>query len=373
MIVTTARVSDHMLATILVPLDGSQLAEQALPYAERLAEATSARVVLSRVLPLAVLERPEADLESADQARAYLQGVADRLTSKGRVVEATTPWADPASEILEQVGSTHADLVVMATHGRSGPGRWLYGSVADEILRRAPVPVILVPPHVAAPWPTDRAPCILVPLDGSRHAEAALGPAEELAAKLGSEIVLLQVVVFPPYSLYGDGSAYLAAFDPDVQLKEAREYLDALAKRLTVSRVRVVVELGQPAFTIAEIAQREKVDLIAMATHGRSGLARLVLGSVATGTLQRASVPLMLVRPAALPASVAPVAAAPEPATPPAPPGPVVTVPLSAADRDLLQRGLGELLYKPEADPQLGSAVRDLQGRLKSTEGAAAR
>jgi nucleotide-binding universal stress UspA family protein len=361
-----------MLTTILVPLDGSQLAEQALPYAERLAESASARLVLSRVLPLVVLERPEDDLESADQARAYVQGVADRLTSRGRVVETTSPWADPASGILELVNSTRADLVVMATHGRSGPGRWLYGSVADEILRRAPVPVILVPPAVAAPWPTDRAPCILVPLDGSRHAEAALGPAQELAEKLGSEIVLLQVVLFPPYSLYGDGSAYLAAFDPDVLLKEAREYLDALAKRLTVSRVRVVVELGQPTLAIAEIAQREKADLIAMATHGRSGLARLVLGSVATGTIQRASVPLMLIRPTALVVSTASVAVAPEPATQPAPSGPVVTVPLSAADRDLLQRGLGELLYKPQADPKIGSAVRDLQRRLKQTEGAAA-
>jgi nucleotide-binding universal stress UspA family protein len=362
-----------MLATILVPLDGSQLAEQALPYAERLAEATSARVVLSRVLPLAVLERPEDDLESADQARAYLQGVAERLTNRGRVVETTSPWADPASGILEQVNSTHADLVVMATHGRSGPSRWLYGSVADEILRRAPVPVILVPPHVAAPWPTDRASSILVPLDGSHHAEAALGPAQELAEKLGSEIVLLQVVLFPPYSLYGDGSAYIAAFDPDVALKEAREYLDALAKRVAVSHIRVVVELGQPALTIAEIAEREKADLIAMATHGRSGLPRLVLGSVATGTLQRASVPLMLVRPHALQASTAPVAAAPEPVGQPAPSGPVVTVPLSAADLDLLQRGLGELLYKPQADPKIGSAVRDLQRRLKETAVAAAR
>jgi nucleotide-binding universal stress UspA family protein len=363
-----------MLATLLVPLDGSHLAEQALPYAERLAEATSARLVLSRVLPLSVLQRPEADLASADEARAYLQTIADRLTSKGRVVETTAPWGDPASWILDQVSSTHADLVVMATHGRSGPGRWLYGSVADEILRRASVPVMVVPPAVAEPWPADRPPCILVPLDGSRHAEAALGPAKELAKRLGAEIVLLQVVQFPRYSFYGDGSAYLAAFDPaafdpDMALGEARQYLEGLTTQLVVSRVRVVTELGEPSLAIAEVARREKADLIAMATHGRSGLARLVLGSIATGTLQRTSVPLMLIRPPILLPSTAPVVAIPESV----PSEPVVTVPLSRVDLDLLQRGLGELLYKPEADPLLGPAVRDLQRRIKQTEEVAAR
>jgi nucleotide-binding universal stress UspA family protein len=358
-----------MLATLLVPLDGSHLAEQALPYAERLAEATSARLVLSCVLPLSVLQRPEADLASADEARAYLQAIADRLTSKGRVVETTAPWGNPASWILEQVSSTHADLVVMATHGRSGPGRWLYGSVADEVLRRAPVPVMLVPPGVAELWPADRPLCILVPLDGSPHAEAALGPAKELATRLGSEIVLLQVVLFSPYSFYGDGSAYLAGFDPDVALGEARQYLEGLTTQLVGNRVRVVAELGQPSFAIAEVARREKANLIAMATHGRSGLARLVLGSIATGTLQRTSVPLMLIRPPILQPSTAPVVAIPESV----PSEPVVTVPLSRVDLDLLQRGLGELLYKPEADPLLGPAVRDLQRRIKQTEEAATR
>jgi nucleotide-binding universal stress UspA family protein len=288
--------------------------------------------------------------------------IADHLGSKGRVVETTAPWGDPASGILDQVSATHTDVVVMATHGRSGPGRWLYGSVADEILRRALVPVILVPPGVTAPWPTDRPPRILVPLDGSRHAEAALGPAEELAAQLGSEIVLLELVEFPPYSFLGDGNAYLAAFDPDGALGEARQYLGALATRLALGRV--LAGLGYPAFAIAEVAGREKADLMVMATHGRSGLARLVLGSVATGTLQHASVPLMLIRPPILQASTAPVVGVLE--SPPS--KPVITVPLSMADLDLLQRGLGELLYKPGADAHLGPAVRDLQRRLKQMD-----
>jgi len=106
--------------TILVPLDGSPLAEQALPFAERLAAATSARLILSRVLPLSNLQPVEADLASTEEARAYLLLVGDRMTAKGRLLEPTTPWGEPAAEILEQARSAQADLVVMATHGPLG-------------------------------------------------------------------------------------------------------------------------------------------------------------------------------------------------------------------------------------------------------------
>jgi nucleotide-binding universal stress UspA family protein len=313
-----------MMYTILVPLDGSPLAEQALPYAERLTEALSARLILSRVLPLSVLQPAEADLASADEARAYVLRVGDRLTTNGRLVEMTTPWGEPAAEILEQARSAQADLVVMATHGRSGPGRWLYGSVADEVLRHASVPVILVPRDSAAPWSADRSPRILVPLDGSELGEAALGPAQKLAARLRAEIVLLQVIPFPPYELYpGAVAAYLEAFDPDAQVVQANQYLAQTAQRLrpTISQVRIRAELGKPAALIAQVAVAEQADLIVMATHGRTGVARLVLGSIATATLQHASIPLMFVRPTSLKSSTASVAPEVELTPEPAPAG----------------------------------------------------
>ena len=287
--------------TILVPLDGSPLSERALPYAERLAEVTSARIVLCRALAV-FAPRPADDLDSADEARAYLQRLAEQLSNNGRTVETALLWGEAAPEILKQVRSAQAQLVVMGTHGRSGIGRWLYGSVADEVLRHATVPILLVPPGATMPWSANAAPRIVVPLDGSELSEAALGPAGEWAVRLGSEVALLQVIPFPPYPVYGDGSAYLAAFDSEAELAEAKRYLATVAERLPSSMgpLRVLAELGQPAVAIAQRAAMEKFDLIAMATHGRSGLARLVLGSVATGTLQRANVPVLLVRPAAL-------------------------------------------------------------------------
>jgi nucleotide-binding universal stress UspA family protein len=149
-----------MQSTILVPLDGSPLAEHALPYAERLARATSAHLILCRALSATKLQ-PEQIVAAVGDARAYVQGVADQLAGRGSIVETTIPWGEPGDEILEQVRSARADLVVMATHGRSGLGRWLYGSVADEVLRRASVPMFLVPPGSDEPWSDHHAPRIL--------------------------------------------------------------------------------------------------------------------------------------------------------------------------------------------------------------------
>src|SRR5215467_3073862 len=112
-----------MLRTILVPLDGSPLAEQALTYAERLAEASAAQLVLHRVIPINLIESAEDDLALAAESRTYLQALADQLSTRGRIVKTLTEWGQPASCILGQVRSQQVDLVVMGTHGRSAPGR----------------------------------------------------------------------------------------------------------------------------------------------------------------------------------------------------------------------------------------------------------
>jgi len=118
----------------------------------------------------------------------------------------------------------------------------------------------------------------VVSLDGSDVAELALPPAQELARTVGSELVRLEVVPFPPYVLYDHGSA-IAAFEPDKELADSEQYLVEAAARLTAtgSEVRTRAELAQPAVAIAEVADQEKANLIVMATHGRSGFARLVL------------------------------------------------------------------------------------------------
>src|SRR5204863_2713891 len=180
--------------------------------------------------------------------------------------------------------------------------RCVYGSVADQILRRADVPLLLIPAACETAWPIDRALRILVPLDGSKFAREALDPANELADLLDGDLLLLQVAEPPDYGLHSE--AYL---------KDVADRLRDMGKAVEVHTV-----LGHPTSMVASVARDQDVDLIVMSTHGRGGLARLVLGSVAGGTLQRASVPLLLVRPvAARQATAGPTAAATGPAATP--------------------------------------------------------
>jgi nucleotide-binding universal stress UspA family protein len=284
----------RMSSTILVPLDGSVLAEQALSLAGQLGRAAAAGLVLTRVI---------ADDSRQDDADAqnYLRYAAGRLTYSEVPVETVVAQGDAATEILRIARQRQAELIVISTHGHSGPGRWLYGSVADEVLRGADIPVVLLPP-AALPELADKRPLrILVPLDGSRLAESVFATACVWAQRLEAELILLQVVLWPPY--VSSDAAKLLVLDPDAMVATAEQYLDEVARRYRSETIQVRrrAVLGRPVpSTIARVASEEAVDLVAMATHGRSGLARLVLGSVATGTLQRTDVPMLVVRPPTL-------------------------------------------------------------------------
>jgi nucleotide-binding universal stress UspA family protein len=288
-----------MTPTILVPLDGSLLAERALTLAGRLAESAHARVILTRVMS-------DEDGDDESDVRSYLHYAAGRLNYSGVPVETLVRRGDASAQILAAAHQYGAELVVMSTHGRSGPGRWLYGSVADEVLRSVGIPLVLLPPAAQPELAEGRPLRILVPLDGSALSEAVLGPARDWAERLRAELVLVQVVLWPPYT-FGEG-AELLVLDSDEMRVQAEQYLAQVAAQWRTDKLTIHCRalLGRPiASTIAQVAAEEHIDLIAMATHGRSGMGRLVLGSVATGTLQRADVPLLAVRPPALAAQVA--------------------------------------------------------------------
>jgi nucleotide-binding universal stress UspA family protein len=283
------------LAAILVPLDGSVLAEHALPYALHLARAAGGRLVLIRATPAA----------ARDAAEAALAATAERLVAAGVPVEPQVRAGEAGAVILEAARAREAGLIAMATHGRSGLGRWLYGSVADRVLRHADRPVLLVPAACERRWPPAQAPGaapgpprrVLVPLDGSGRAEAALEPAGAIADALGAGLLLAQAVPFP---VVPSGSDQEDA--PDAEVGAARGYLEEVAAPLRAAGrdVEVRVEAGMVVPTLARLERERDVEAVAMATHGRSGLARVVLGSVATGVLQLARVPVLTVRPAPL-------------------------------------------------------------------------
>jgi nucleotide-binding universal stress UspA family protein len=291
-----------MFANILVPLDGSALSERALPFALSLAKATDGRLWLVHARPATV---PLIDPEHGHDPGAMIEGIAAHLRERGFRVTSRTMHGDATNVILDASVDMPADLIVMATHGRGGIRRWLYGSVTDRVLLRASVPVMLVPTACDHPWPNDRRLKILVPLDGSDLSESVLGTVHELSHAIGADLLLMRAAAQEP------GVPLVPWLEPvglalhqatETELAEAREYLDGLAvpPGLVDRSVDVLVDDGEPSSSVPRIARQEDVDLIAMATHGRTGLARLTMGGVATATLQHAHVPVLLVRPKGL-------------------------------------------------------------------------
>ncbi|HEX5417662.1 MAG TPA: universal stress protein, partial [Chloroflexota bacterium] len=208
---------------------------------------------------------------------------------------------------VAEAEARQAGLIVVTTHGRSGLGRWVFGSVTETILARSSVPVL-----VARAWsppsplvPPEGKTTIVVPLDGSPLAESALSQAEESARVLGGEICLVRVISLPYISPDLDeemGPIYDLAVREELE-RDARAYLTSIARRLSATGLGVTsaVEFGNPAGTILTTARERKAGLIVMATHGRTGLAQTLLGSVALEMLHRGDLPVMFVRGAAQP------------------------------------------------------------------------
>lgn len=290
-----------MYKTILVPLDGSAIAERALPFAQMLARHGGGRLILVRAAlakPYAVdAERPDS-AELIRWAREYLVEVANRVDPEVPT-ETAVLYGEAADVILSVCRAEQADLLVMSSHGESGISRWVAGTVADRVLRSAEVPVLLVPAGCVERWADERAFRVLVPLDGSNLAEAALQPATEFARVLNAELLLLQVTD-PFLTAAGDQGTLIARAGELLNRQpEAEEYLDGVARAVLDEGIAVArqVRSGPVGLAIAAFAREQHADLIAMTPHGSGGASRLVLGRAATTVLQSAEVPVLLVRP----------------------------------------------------------------------------
>lgn len=311
-----------MYRTILVPLDGSPLSEGALPAACAIARSTGATLHLCHVrthtsaAPISIEGLPVIDEQlhslSALHDRVYLEQVRDRLVAEQELpitVTVLDPHATPDHDqpvpclIARHARAIGAELIVMTTHGRGGLSRFWLGSVADALVRLSPAPLLLLrtpegAPAGGRPLQVRR---ILIPLDGSARSEAIVAHALELGRLLGAELTLLRVVV-PP--VLGAAAPFTTPtdFDPERTRRDeaaAQSYLGALAQRLAGEGVAVrtrVVVTDQVAPAILEECERGGCGLIAIATAGRSGLRRLLIGSVADKVLRRADVPLLLHR-----------------------------------------------------------------------------
>jgi nucleotide-binding universal stress UspA family protein len=284
---------------ILVPLDGSLLAASILPVAEEWAKEDGAEVILLRAVLAHHLpggDATEAEVRVVDEGETYLREVAERLERRGLKRVRWIVWYDePAPAIAEAAARDEVDLIAMATHGRSGLSRLLLGSVAEAVVRSSRVPVLLLRGQSAwKPWVHGK---ILVPLDGSEASAAILPIVERLAGPRDLTVSLLEVIEPLPSAAHAELASQVEEMMA-VRREEAERYLAKVAEPMADEGMRVewAVKGGKAAETIATAANETRADLIAMATHGRSGLGRLLFGSVAEGVLRSAAVPILLLK-----------------------------------------------------------------------------
>jgi nucleotide-binding universal stress UspA family protein len=299
-----------MYTRILIPLDGSKTAEKVLPYARFLAGQLKLPVELVAVVDIAEMAAHMSagkarylDTMIEDTVRSsehYLRGIAG--TFPGASTNCTVERGKAEQVIIERAAKDKGTLVTMATHGRSGINRWLLGSVTEKVLRGATNPLLLI-------RATDEAKMegkatvksVVLPLDGSELAEGVLPTVADLAKKLSLEVVLFRAYNIP-YNAYASAEGY-AAIDYEELLASMREeavsYLEKkveAVKKMGVDKVSYVAKEGFAADEIISVGRKTPGNLIAMCTHGRSGVRRWMLGSVTETVVRHSGDPVLVIR-----------------------------------------------------------------------------
>jgi nucleotide-binding universal stress UspA family protein len=306
------------IKTVLVPLDGSELAERTLGTAADLAAKLAASLVLVTILGKTEAGKPGPGTSAASErargaaaqpgespeagAQRYLEGRAAQLAISGGV-RSLVRFGDAASAIVEAATAEAADMIAMTTRGRSGLARGLLGSVTDRVIQISQAPVLVMRPETAAPSGQTARPFshVVVPLDGSQRAETALPLAGELARAYRATLDLVRVVSLLQVGYAAELYVPAAGYDPysrEELEKDAAEYLERVAttergKGLTVD---CHVSYGNPRAQVVEIVSGMPDSLIALTTRGHTGATRWVLGSTADGLIRTAPVPTLVVR-----------------------------------------------------------------------------
>ena len=294
-----------MYEKLLIPLDGSPAAERALSFVDVLQRVVRVPIELVYAVDVSFITAHgkarfvDFLIDEAERSgRAYLRGVATEL--KRFEVRCTVEQGKPADVIIER-GAAANTLIVMATHGRSGIHRWLLGSVAEKVLRGTSAPLLLLRSTEGDRWkPGVTVKSIIVPLDGSLLAESALATATEMAISLDAEMVLIRAYELPAEAYYGKED-YLPNYD--ILKAEGRAaanaYLEEKAEAIRARGVKIVTKLvadGLPADQIIGCAANYPDSLLAMSSHGRSGLRRWALGSVTETVVRHTRQPVLVLR-----------------------------------------------------------------------------
>jgi nucleotide-binding universal stress UspA family protein len=299
-----------MVQHILVTLDGSAIAEQALPHAAMLARLLGARLTLARVPETMVVPVASAGIwitretephEARAHAEAYLAEVATRAELGGLDVQVALPQHPVVSGLVEAIAATGADLVVLTTHGHSGITHMLLGSVASKLVQHAHAPVYVVPAR-ESPGGPPRLGTLVVPLDGSANGELALPVTADLARRAGAAIRLVRVPTVPAYlTVFADTAAMIPAHLQQRAI-EAEGYLSDVAAGLAGQGLNVAADVemaleGGVEKVVVDYATAQHADLILLCSHGQSGISRMIMGSIADRILRLSECAVWVVRP----------------------------------------------------------------------------
>jgi nucleotide-binding universal stress UspA family protein len=296
-----------MYEKILVALDGSQFSEAILPYSRLLAGKLKLAVELIHVIdqdvptptsPAGQIRYQEVMSAENHKSLDYLKKIAKSFPAATKISCSVEP-GNPAEVIVDKAAEHRRTLIAMTTHGRSGVNRWLLGSVADKVLHGAANPLLLVRAgesvavQGAAVWQR-----IIVPLDGSSLAETVIPHAAELARQLGLEIVLMRIFGVPTPAFAEDYGPYVEELWTQLE-DEAQKYLAEKKQQLLAQglvNVATMASAGFPAEKIIDAARQRKDALVAMCTHGRSGVNRWVMGSVTDRVVRHGGDPVLVIR-----------------------------------------------------------------------------
>jgi nucleotide-binding universal stress UspA family protein len=285
-----------MLTKILVPLDGSPVGDAVLHQVRRLLMRDDAEVLLIRVIPEELVDGntwiPE---HTTEDVRRHIERVCKELVDAGARAFFQIRTGEPAAAILREAEEFDPSLIVMSSHGRSGIARWLLGSVTERVLRGARHPVLVSTTKQETPADTElRFARILVPLDGSALSASILPLVTEFAKTYEASVVLQHVLP----DLAAIPSAYSAVPSALPSMDDGHAVLAPYVTQLENAGVPVSarVHIDRVAARLLDTAEEEKVDLIAMTTHGRSGASRWLFGSVAEKVLRHSPVPILALR-----------------------------------------------------------------------------
>jgi nucleotide-binding universal stress UspA family protein len=298
-----------MYSKLLIPLDGSNAAEQVLPFVDQLIGALHLPIELLAVVDISVATtRMVADkaryldkmIAAAEQScERYLTAIAGRFA--GLHVKCTVERGKPADAIIDRATAERGTLIAMATHGRAGLNRWLIGSVAEKVLRGTNRPLFLVRNNPSIQVTRELSfTRIIVPLDGSEIAAAVLPNAIDLAKGFDAELMLFRAYELPA-SAYTGREDHLPNYEELKQRakRDAQNYLDEqadMSRGKGLSKVVTVVAEGPAADEIIRCAAAYAGSIVVMCTHGRSGIQRWVLGSVAETVARHIDGPVMVLR-----------------------------------------------------------------------------